>query len=208
MKKIRCLTYISSAVLLIYGCGAPPANEHDSTPAESGQIVNSPVRKATVDPAPTQDKSETSAAAATFDGTAGIVEKKSEWSEAALLTEVRYAGHGEFDRVVFQFAGDQVPGYHIEYIDKPVHSCGSGEAVPIAGDGWLEVRFSPARAYTETGQPTVGREFAPNLEIIREIKSTCDFEADLTWVVGVASPNKYRVIELKDPARLAVDVKH
>jgi hypothetical protein len=28
------------------------------------------------------------------------------------------------------------------------------------------------------------------------------------WVMGVSSPNKYRVLELKSPTRLVIDVKH
>ena len=43
--------------------------------------------------------------------------------------------------------------------------------------------------------------------IIREIESTCDFEGEVTWVIGVASPNRYQVLELASPARLVVDVR-
>jgi hypothetical protein len=79
----------------------------------------------------------------------------------------------------------------------------------MAGDGWLEIRFSPANAHTEQGEPTVKtREMAPDHKIVKELKSTCDFEADVAWVAGVSSPNKYRVLELKNPPRVAVDIKH
>ena len=144
-----------------------------------------------------------------FEGAAGIVDKKREIKGVAVLQEVRAAQHKGFDRVVFEFEGAQLPGYHIEYIDKPVRSCGSGDVVPLKGDGWLEIRFYPANAHTEEGKPTVeNRERAPNQKIIKELKLTCDFEADVTWVLGVASPNKYRVLELENPTRLAIDIKH
>lgn len=144
-----------------------------------------------------------------FAGTAGIIDKKYEIKATAVLKEIRAAAHEGYDRVVFEFAGAEMPSYHVEYIDKPVRACGSGNVVPLRGDGWLKIRFSPAAAHTEEGEPTIKqREQTPNLKIIKEMKSTCDFEAEVEWVLGVASPNKYRVLELKNPTRLAVDIKH
>jgi len=43
---------------------------------------------------------------------------------------------------------------------------------------------------------------------VKELISTCDFEAEVEWVAGVASPNRYRVLELRNPTRLVVDIKH
>ncbi len=147
---------------------------------------------------------------ADFEGTAGIIEKKNpNVTEVATLREVRSARHEAYDRVVFEFAGNEMPTYYIEYIDKPVRACGSGDVVPLAGDGWLEVRFSDARAHTPEGQPTItDRTRSPNLPIVKDLRITCDFEAEVTWVAGVASPNRYRVLELKAPTRLVVDIKH
>lgn len=146
---------------------------------------------------------------AEFAGTTGITDKKNEIKSVAVLKEVRAARHGNYDRVVFEFEGAELPGYHIEYIDKPVRACGSGNVVPLKGDGWLEIRFYPAQAHDENGQPTIkNREQNPNFQIIKEMKITCDFEAVATWVLGVSSPNEYRVLELKNPTRLAVDIKH
>jgi hypothetical protein len=138
-------------------------------------------------------------------GTAGIVDVKRDRAPSTLLA-VRAATHPGFDRVVFEFRG-AVPGYHLEYIDRPVRDCGAGEPRPIAGDAWLEVRLSPAYAHEEDGRPTVpARELLPRLPNVLEIERTCDFEAVVTWVLGVASPNRYRVLELSDPPRLVVDV--
>jgi hypothetical protein len=146
---------------------------------------------------------------AEFAGTTRITDKKNEIKSVAVLKEVRAARHENYDRVVFEFEGAELPGYHIEYIDKPVRACGSGNVVPLKGDGWLEIRFYPARAHDENGQPTIkNREQNPNFQIIKEMKSTCDFEAVVTWVMGVSSPNEYRVLELKNPTRLAVDIKY
>ena len=144
-----------------------------------------------------------------FKETVGITDKKYEIKGIVVLKEVRAAAHENYDRVVFEFKGGEMPSYHIEYIDKPVRACGSGNVVPLKGEGWLQIRFSPAAAHTEAGEPTVKqREQTPNLKIIKQMKTTCDFEAEVEWVLGVASPNKYRVAELKIPTRLVIDIKH
>src|SRR5690606_28110133 len=125
----------------------------------------------------------------------------------ATLVAVRTAAHDSFDRIVFEF-DERVPGFHIEYIDRPVRKCGSGKATQLAGDGWLEVRMYPANAHTEEGRPTVAeRERRPNLPVLSELELTCDFEAVVTWVFGVESPNRYQVRELNNPPRLIVDVQ-
>lgn len=147
---------------------------------------------------------------AEFNGTAGITEKKNpNVTAVAILHDVRSARHGTYDRVVFEFKGSEMPTYHIEYIDRPVRACGSGDVVSFAGDGWLDVRFSDAQAHTPEGYPTIkDRSRSPNLPIVKDLKITCDFEAEVTWVMGVSSPNRYRVLELSNPTRLAIDIKH
>ena len=179
--------------------------QNDATPSGASSQVSTPTPGEVRTPPP----DEIAVTNAGFEGTAGITDKKNQVKEAALLTDVRTGRHNGFDRVVFEFRAGQLPGYHIEYIDKPVRSCGSGDVVPLAGDAWLQIRFEPANAHTDEGKPTLPfREFSPKLPTVVELKSTCDFEAQVEWVAGVSSPNKYRVLELKNPTRLVVDIKH
>jgi len=142
-------------------------------------------------------------------GTVGIVDEPSPTGRVATLVGVETGRHPTFDRIVFTFAGADPPGYHLEYVDRPVRRCGSGEPVELPGDGWLEVRLEPAAAHDEEGRPTVGeRRLEPAHPMVREAVLTCDFEAVVTWVLAVESPNRYRVLELEEPSRLAVDVRH
>ena len=142
-------------------------------------------------------------------GTAGIVDEPSPTGRVATLVGVETGRHPTFDRIVFTFAGGDLPGYHLEYVDRPVRRCGSGEPVELPGDGWLEVRLEPAAAHDEEGRPTVGeRRLEPAHPVVLEAVLTCDFEAVVTWVLAVESPNRYRVLELEEPSRLAVDVRH
>jgi len=141
--------------------------------------------------------------------TAGIIDVQRPAAGAVTLVGVRAASHAGYDRVVFEFAGADRPWIHVEYVDRPVRDCGAGEVVPLAGDAWLLVRFYPMNAHDESGQATAGpREHAFRLPIVLEAKRTCDFEAVVEYVMGVTSPNRYRVIELTGPPRVVVDVRH
>lgn len=130
--------------------------------------------------------------------------------EPATLQAVRTAQHEMFDRVVFEFDADRSPGYEVGYLDEPATACGSGNTVRVKGKAVLQLTLSHARAHTEAGQPTI-KEKGTQLSaypVLREIKQTCDFEGTVTYIIGVRSPNKIRVLELKDPARLILDIRN
>jgi hypothetical protein len=165
-------------------------------------------------PAPRQDTAQiltpadsVATPAADTGWTEQTTDMKREPGEIAVLKAVRTAAHPGFERITFEFVS-VAPAYHIEYIDKPVRACGSGEPVAIEGDAWLEISFNGANAHDDKGAPTVTeRDRRPALPIIRQITLTCDFEAEVTWVAGVSTPAKYRVRELPGPARVVVDVR-
>lgn len=143
------------------------------------------------------------------DWTRGVVHRASAGAGVATLTRVRAGMQDGHDRIVFEFPGSALPGYHVEYVDRPVRQCGSGEVVQVAGDGRLQIRMEPAQAHDDQGRPTITqRALSPGLPAIREARLTCDFEGQVTWVLGVSSPNPYRVQELSSPSRLVVDVRH
>lgn len=144
--------------------------------------------------------------------TAGVVDLAGDAERPVPLRSVRAGAHPDatppFDRVVFEFEGDRLPGVRVAYVDRPVRACGSGAVVPVAGDNQLEVRLVPAVGHTEAGEPTVPDALAlaasPNLTGARR---TCDFEGAVTWVLGIDRPNRFRVRALRQPARVVVDVR-
>jgi len=110
---------------------------------------------------------------------------------------------------VFEFTGDSVPGYRVEYATKPVQHCGSGDLVTVAGTGRLIIRFEPAQAHDEHGGlAPIERYRVPGVPAVRELRLICDFEGQVAWVLGIAAPSEYRVSELTRPARLVLDVRH
>jgi hypothetical protein len=144
-----------------------------------------------------------------FSGTVGAAEVQKGLERPVTLQSVSTTACDGFDRVVFEFNTPATPGYHASYIDKPVRHCASGNTVPVAGDAWLEVRMSPAQAHTDAGQSTIAQtNRTVNLPNMRQLVQTCDFEGQVTWVLGVGNPKRFRVVELTNPSRIIVDVKH
>jgi len=145
------------------------------------------------------------------DWTTGIVDVAATAAGApAVVSALRTAMHGGFDRFTLEFAdGAEVPGYRIEYIDRPLHDCGSGDQIHPVGEAWLEVRLYPAAAHTEAGQPTLpARELPADGSLMLRTYRTCNFEAVVTFVIALSSPNPYRVNVLDQPSRLVIDVRH
>jgi type IV secretory pathway VirB10-like protein len=199
--------------------GEAPANS-EALPAKS-----TPPTPATPTPTPATPEPGTPAAPTPTPGDAAAPatppsptqagewgERRQEMSRPDLrpvtLREVRAARNEGFDRVVFQFDEEQVPGYRIEYLDSPAISCGSGEPVTVAGEGRLQVTLLPAQAHANGQSTLTERARKPALPLLAEMRQTCDFEGEVTWVLGVSAPHAYRVLELKSPTRLVVDVRH
>jgi hypothetical protein len=210
--SIRALAalLLTAAALAAAGCGGTtPA----SAPADSAPPVTTAVTTA---PPATTEAATTTTATETVDPLAGAgtdpvsaPSKVSAEAGPALLERVALARHEGFDRVVFQFDGETLPGYRVEYLDGPAIRCGSGDPTEVAGQGRLQVSLQPAQAHDENGQATVAsRERAAALPVLQELEQTCDFEGEVIWVLGVKQPQAYCVLELHAPTRIVVDVRH
>ena len=185
----------SVSVLLLVACACARAGDEADLPAADAEADT---------PVPTRNASVLKNLDTAF-WTSGLTAKPG--SAMATLTEVRSAQHDEFERIVFTFE-PEMTGYHLEYVDRPVHQCGSGDVVELPGDAWLKVRLEPAQAHTEEGKPTIAERTRDlNYPNVKRIKLICDFEGVVEWIVAVASPNRYRTLELGDPPRLVLDVR-
>jgi hypothetical protein len=195
--------------LFLSGCGsAEREGPKPGSATTANNANNSDASAFHPDPAGggTRERGDTSPAE--FEGTTAATEKKRADAQPAVLREVRTGLNTNFDRIVFEFEGKAMPGYRIEYVDKPA-TCGEGSPVTLAGKARLSITLSPAQAHTEAGEATIkDRERKLSLKVLKELKLTCDFEADVTWVSGLAASKPYRVLELENPSRLVVDVKH
>jgi hypothetical protein len=121
------------------------------------------------------------------------------------LVDVRAGRHPGFDRVVFQFRG-AVPQHRIRYVDQLVQD-GSGNPVSVAGAADLEVVFHGANAHNQDGSPSVSpRRFSPGLPAVKEIAQVGDFEAVVSYGIGIDHRRSVKVSTLSGPSRLVIDV--
>jgi hypothetical protein len=129
----------------------------------------------------------------------------------AHLVAVRLARHEGFDRLVVEFA-DRVPGYTVGYSPLPARADASGKEIPLPGaNALIQVLLDPATAdgwdggaRTYLGPSTV----TADTSAITEAKAAGDFEAVVTWVVGLRAKTPFQVLVLDGPPRLVVDLQH
>lgn len=124
---------------------------------------------------------------------------------APTLTDVRAGGHTGFDRVVFEFRG-AVPTHRVRYVDQLTQD-GSGRPVSVAGAADLEVVFQGANAHQQDGAPTISpRRFSTGLPAVKEVAQIGDFEAVVSYGIGVDRKRPLKVSTLSNPSRLVIDV--
>lgn len=136
-------------------------------------------------------------------------------SETALLERVAIGRHEGYDRVVFQFR-NAVPGYRVEYVDPPLHEDGSGNEIAVDGSAFVVVRMEPASGFdlsVPEGElvykgPRRLSGAEAGTSVVREVVRTGDFEAVLTWAVGLSDRVDFRVTKLEGPPRLVVDFRN
>ena len=141
-----------------------------------------------------------------FVGTTQPIENIAESQGSSVLIAVRTGTHPRYDRNVFEF-DSSIPSYRVEYIARPYHQCGSGEEVTMQGAEILQVRFSVAQAHGEAGHATVGKVSVPPSSKMEEVRLVCDFEGEVTFLVGMKDKIPYKVSEMQNPARLVLDIQ-
>ncbi|MEV0680513.1 hypothetical protein AB0I60_28760 [Actinosynnema sp. NPDC050436] len=139
----------------------------------------------------------------------GSLPEQAQPTTAGNLTNIRAGRQECYDRLVFDFRGDN-DGYRVEYVDQ-VYADGSGHLVPLRGAGKLQVvLYSPA--YDENGNPTY--TFADRTELVdvtgystfRQVAWANSFEGHSMVGLGVRARLPFRVFAL--PGRLVLDVAH
>jgi hypothetical protein len=127
-------------------------------------------------------------------------------TSATHLTSIRVATHAAYERVVFQFDG-KAPGYVVKYVPV-VYADASGLPVSLNGRAFLNVTFKPAAAHRDDGTTTYtgSRDIKKSTGQVREIEMSGDFEAVLSFGIGVHSKAGFRVLRFTDPTRIAIDI--
>ncbi len=204
------------------GCGRDEiASETGTTVAPSGSSTTS---AATSGPSSTSTPTSTGSSTPTSTGTSGSATTTvaplaaagtgtrsgpARGTGVALLTDLRFGANAGFDRVVFEFAGANLPEWSVAYDPGPFTEDGSGSPVPVRGQAFLRVQMQGGSGVNlDTGQVTydgpdrLAGGSGPVIEVVR----TGDFEAVMGWVVGSEARVPFRVTALTSPSRLVIDL--
>ncbi|HUR18677.1 MAG TPA: hypothetical protein VMZ51_07055 [Acidimicrobiales bacterium] len=136
--------------------------------------------------------------------------------ERGYLTGVRVdTKDGGASRVVFEF-DPILPGYKLDFVDRPVTMDGSGAEVKVGGEAVLGVTMENAAQARFEGEKVIltypglrrlkptgaGAETASVVEVVE----AGDFEGTVHWVIGLRQKDaKVSVSRLTDPNRLVLD---
>jgi len=118
-RRIRAYAFVgllAATLFAVSGCGE--SNERSAQPAGGSSTTTATTSTTTggIDPLEGADTAP--------------VEADSSGTETALLERIEIGRHEGYDRVVFQFR-DQLPGYRVEYVQRPLKEDGSGNPVEI-----------------------------------------------------------------------------
>jgi hypothetical protein len=122
-----------------------------------------------------------------------------------VLTAVTASAAECGDQLTFTFR-DGIPSYDVRY-EQSWTECGSGEPVTTQGPAQLIVQFRGANAHDDAGNPTAPKSLTPALPSVKELRLSCDFEADVAYAVGTEE-RSFAVTVLQNPARVVVEVAH
>lgn len=203
-RPIRTGFVVACALLLVAGCGGSSSSSSEGSP---------PAAETTTATAPTTTVEQTDPLAGA--GTSVVVAPSSS-KATALLERVAVGHHEGYDRVVFEFRDEGLPGYRVEYMPPPLKEDGSGDPVDVAGNAFVVVRMEPASGFDlNSGEGELVYKGPKRIEgssaggtVVEEVVRTGDFEAVLSWAIGLESKADFRVTTAASPARLIVDFRN
>jgi hypothetical protein len=201
-RLIGRLLLLACALLAVAGCGGSSSTQSEP-PAAGTTTVTAPTT--------TAEQTDPLAGAGT-----NIVVATSTAKATSLLERVAIGHHDGYDRVVFEFRDEGLPGYRVEYVQPPLKEDGSGAPVDVAGNAFVVVRMEPASGFDlNTGEgelvykgPKRIAGSSAGATVVQEVVRTGDFEAVLSWAVGLEAKVPFRVTTAASPSRLIVDFKN
>ncbi len=170
---MRPLVALATAVLLLGGCA-------QRQPTVAGQ----PTAETPAEASPTAE------------GPVSTCETVNGGNPANLprFTEVELESEDGVDRITFEFepepsAPNRPPWHHISFVDELVTE-GEGRPVEIEGEAFLLVSFQAIGVDLSGEEPvevyTGPKEFTPGFATLMEAEHLGDFEAQVSWGIGLA----------------------
>jgi len=127
----------------------------------------------------------------------------------ATLRKVRVGRHDGFDRIVFEFDGAR-PAYTVRSTGVATTG-GAGAPIPAGGTTALQIDIAAHTVDMEAAD--FPRTFdnavlTPRYPTLRTLRYGNEFEGLATFGAGLRARTGFRVLELSNPTRLAIDVAH
>lgn len=218
----RLLAALGAASLLITGCGSgsDTVTQVTTTPGADGGTTTTPPAPTTTDATTRAGDETTSPAPGSVPAepaptnTEPVTDPDGPTAPAAVLKNIRWADRGTYDRVVLDFSGS-FGGYMVQFVPELTEDP-TGDPVDVAGGAVLAVAVQGAtrnnsfQTSDTTPLSTYGgpARVSPNLPNVKEIADAGDFEAVLSFGIGVDHQAGFTAFKLTDPDRLVIDIAH
>jgi hypothetical protein len=134
------------------------------------------------------------------------------------LVAVRIGTHEGFDRITFEFKAPEpnsggkggIPRYEIRTAKPPHYQDASGLPLEVNGKAFARIVFHGAAGYDFNRQPTYAgpRTIRAGFPVLVEAVQAGDFEATLSWVLGLRQQSCWKMREFDNPDRVAIDLPH
>lgn len=200
------------AAVAALAVGAPlaacsPSSQHESpsNPAASSQPsvvtatrTETPTASAPASPSESASDSSTKSPASKTPAEAG---------PKVAPSGIRVAGHGDFDRVVVDFAGEGKPTWSAKYVDNPAQQA-SGKPITVAGDAKLNVTLNGTAYPFDVGldNPKLSNKEGTG-NVVAGVASGGTYEGRSQLVIGVNGGQKPFDMHLEqNPTRLVIDI--
>lgn len=138
-------------------------------------------------------------------GRGALTEAHGATPATALLVGVRAAHAPGHDRVIFDFSGGPPGRWTVRYVNRLIADP-RGTPIPIAGRAILAVTFHAAAAHTDGGRVTAPARATFALPNVMTVARAGDFEAVLSYGIGLARRTSFRVFALRRPNRVVIDI--
>ena len=187
--------------------GAPTASE--SVPAETVETTPTTTESTPTEPTDTTEPTPPQSCPRQTGGEEGVYMN---------LVDVRVGAHNGYDRVVFEFdepdpnpAGNGgIPYYQIKTAKPPFTEDPSDLPVEVEGEAFARIVFQGASGYDFDGNATYDgpRRLTPGFGTLTDVVESGDFEATMTWTLGLSRTTCWEIQELSNPTRLVIDFHH
>jgi predicted small lipoprotein YifL len=218
MKNSFALSFLLVLAFAAAGCGAEEAQQAGPLPTVPASSETAPTTETTTAEPEPETTPTTTAKAAPPPPASCSPQVGGEDGVYMNLKDVRVGAHGGFDRIVFEFqepdpnpAGNGgIPRYEIRQAKPPFSEDPSDMPIDVEGDAFARIIFQGASGYDFDGNATYDgqRRLTPGFGTLAQVVEGGDFEATMTWILGLSRPTCWQIQELHNPERLVIDFHH